>query len=157
MIGLLTHQSLLYDDLTLLENLVFAARLQGLDRPLQAAEQALEAAALSDRKSEFPRRLSRGLQQRAAVTRALLHSPQLMLLDEPFTALDSVAASRLSTDFRARLASGAGLVLVTHHLAEVWDLASRIAVLVEGRWVLDQPCSGSLEAFLHRYQEIAGA
>jgi heme ABC exporter ATP-binding subunit CcmA len=156
-IGLLSHQSLLYDDLTLLENLAFAARLHGLDRPLQVAASALEAAALADRGSELPRRLSRGLIQRVAVARALLHSPRLVLLDEPFTAMDSAAAARLRLDLRARLAGGAGLVLVTHHLAEVWDLASRVAVLVQGRKVSDEPRSGSLETFLPRYQRMAGA
>jgi heme exporter protein A len=156
-IGLLSHQSLLYDDLTLLENLEFAARLHSLDQPRMVAAAALEAAGLSERGSELPRRLSQGLLQRAAIARALVHSPRVLLLDEPFTALDSTAAERLRSNLRARLDRGAGLIVVTHHLAEVWDLASRVAVLVAGRWVADGPRSGSLNDFLPRYRELTGA
>jgi heme exporter protein A len=156
-IGLLSHQSLLYDDLTLLENLTFTARLYGLEPPGQAAAAALEQAGLSDRAGDLPRRLSRGLLQRAAIARALLHRPRLLLLDEPFTGLDASASERLRSDLRSRLAEGLGLVVVTHHLAEVWQLASRIAVLAEGRWAADEPREGSLEAFLPRYHRLIGA
>ena len=156
-IGLLSHQSLLYDDLTLLENLTFAARLYGLERPRARAAAALDQAGLGARAGELPRRLSRGLLQRAAIARALLHDPQVLLLDEPFTGLDAVAADRLRTDLRARISQGLGVVLVTHHLAEAWDLATRLAVLVEGRWATEEPRSGPLEAFLPRYLELIGA
>jgi heme ABC exporter ATP-binding subunit CcmA len=156
-IGLLSHQSLLYDDLTLLENLTFAARLYGLDRPRETAQAALEATGLGDRSGELPRRLSRGLLQRAAIARALLHDPRVLLLDEPFTSLDAEAADRLRSDLRARLAQGLGLIVVTHHLAEVWDLASRVAVLMDGRWAADEQRAGPLEAFLPRYYGLIGA
>jgi heme exporter protein A len=156
-IGLLSHQSLLYDDLTVAENLTFVARLYGLDRPGDAARAALEASGLAGRADDSPRRLSRGLLQRAAIARALLHAPRVLLLDEPFTALDAASADRLRELLEARRAEGLGLVIVTHHLAEVWEVATRVAVLVEGRWVCDQPKSGPLEAFLPRYREWIGA
>jgi heme exporter protein A len=156
-IGFLTHQSLLYDDLTLRENLVLAARLYALEQPQQVADAALEATGLNDRGSELPRRLSRGLLQRAALARALLHSPSILLLDEPFTALDTMAAERLRTDLRARLEGGAAMVIVTHQLTEVWTLASHVAVLSEGRWVVNEPRLGSPEAFASRYQALTGA
>jgi heme exporter protein A len=156
-IGLLSHQSLLYDDLTLLENLTFAARLYGLQRPQNLALTALEHAGLATRAHELPRRLSRGLLQRAAIVRSLLHRPRVLLLDEPFNALDASAADRLRSDLRAQLAEGLGIVVVTHHLAEVWALASRVAVLVEGRWAVDEPRMGSLDAFIPRYQGMIGA
>jgi len=156
-IGLLADQSLLYDDLTLLENLTFAARLYQLARPGDVARTALQEAGLGDRADELPRRLSRGLLQRAAVARALLHAPKVLLLDEPFTALDAAAADRLRADLHSRLGQGSGLVLVTHHLAEAWELASRVAVLVGGRWVADEPRTGSIEAFLSRYRGLTGA
>jgi heme exporter protein A len=156
-IGLLSHQSLLYDDLTLLENLTFAARLYGLDRPREVAETALAQAGLEDRADELPRRLSRGLLQRAAIARALLHRPKVLLLDEPFTSLDAAAGDRLRADLRMRLAEGVGVVLVTHHLTEVWELATRVAVLVNGCWAADEPRTGALDAFLPRYYGLIGA
>ncbi|HET7468049.1 MAG TPA: heme ABC exporter ATP-binding protein CcmA [Gemmatimonadales bacterium] len=156
-IGLLSHQSLLYDDLTLLENLTFAARLYGLDDPGATARDALEAAGLAARAGDSPRKLSRGLLQRAAIARALLHAPRLLLLDEPFTALDAAAAERLRAALAARRDQGLGLVVVTHHLGEVWELATRVAVLVDGRWVCDEPRAGALTAFLPRYREWIGA
>jgi heme exporter protein A len=157
LIGLVSHHSLLYDDLTLAENLTFAARLYGLDRPRARALAALDAAGLGPRAGESPRRLSRGLAQRAAIARAMLHGPRILLLDEPFTALDAVSAERLREELRRRLADGLGLVIVTHHLAEVWDVAARVAVMVEGRWAADEPRRGSLADFLPRYQGLLGA
>jgi len=153
-IGFLSHASLLYEDLTLLENLVLAARLYGLPRPKQQAGEALHAVGLADRGHELPRRLSRGLLQRVALARALLHSPRIILLDEPFSSLDPAASDTLRNELRSRLAGGAGLVLVTHQVAEVWDLATQIAVLVSGRWVTQQRREGSPEAFLSRYQQL---
>ena len=81
----------------------------------------------------------------------------MLLLDEPFTALDAASADRLREELAARRAEGLGLVIVTHHLAEVWGVATRVAVLVEGRWVCDEPRAGPLEAFLPRYRELVGA
>jgi heme exporter protein A len=156
-IGLLSHQSLLYDDLTLLQNLTFTARLYGLNPPGHVARAALEVAGLADRAADLPRRLSRGLLQRAALARAMLHQPRLLLLDEPFNALDAVSSEKLRADLRERLAGGMSLVVVTHHLAEMWELASRVAVLVEGRWATDETRQGTLDAFLLRYQRLIGA
>ena len=156
-VGFLSHQSFLYDDLTLLENLTLAARLYLLERPVKVARAALDAAGLADRAGELPRRLSRGLLQRVAIARSMLHDPRVLLLDEPFTGLDAMASSRLRDDLQARLSNGLGLVLVTHNLSDAWELASRVAVLIQGRWVADEPRSGTLEAFLPRYHRLAGA
>ena len=156
-IGLLSHQSLLYDDLSLRENLIFTARLYSLDHPDVVAAEALDAAGLTDRADELPRKLSRGLLQRAAIARAMLHRPSLLLLDEPFTALDAPASERLRTDLRSRVSAGAGLVIVTHHLEEAWQLATRVAVLVQGRWAAEEARQGPLDAFLPRYHRLLGA
>jgi len=156
-VGLVSHQTLLYDDLTLHENLTFAARLYGLPAPAAAARAALDEAGLGPRADESPRRLSRGLAQRAAIARALLHRPRLLLLDEPFTALDAAASERLRAELGARRQLGLGIVLVTHQLAEAWEVATRIAVLVEGRWACNEALAGSLEGFLPRYHELIRA
>jgi heme ABC exporter ATP-binding subunit CcmA len=156
-VGFLSHQSLLYHDLTLLENLTFVARLYLLAQPGAAARAALDAAGLSDRADELPMRLSRGLLQRAAVARAMLHNPPVLLLDEPFTGLDAAAADRLRSTLRSRLAAGLGLVLVTHQLADAWDLASRVAVLIQGAWAAVEAREGSLDTFVRRYESLIGA
>lgn len=156
-IGLLSHQSLLYDDLTLLENLAFTARLYGIAEPLDAARRALGDVGLLDRAAEVPRRLSRGMVQRAAIARALIHDPQLLLLDEPFTGLDSPAADRLRVLLGDRLGGGRGMVLVTHQLEEAWDLADRVGVLAGGRWVIEVPRTGAAADLLARYREVVHA
>jgi heme exporter protein A len=156
-IGLLSHQSLLYDDLTLRENLIFTARLYALQRPDVVAGAALEAAGLTDRANDLPRKLSRGLLQRAAIARTMLHQPSLLLLDEPFTALDATASERLRKDLQGRVSAGTALVIVTHHLEEAWQLATRVAVLVQGRWAAEEARQGPLDAFLPRYHRLIGA
>lgn len=156
-IGLLAHQSLLYDDLTVLENLTFAARLYRVPDPQEAAERALVEVGLAERASSRPRELSRGLLQRASFARALVHDPTVLLLDEPFTALDAPAAERLRLVLWGRLARGGAMVLATHHLGEIWDLVTRVAVLAGGRWALEEERRGELAAFLPRYQEVIHA
>ena len=156
-IGLLSHQSLLYDDLSLRENLTFTARLYSLDHPDEVAAEALDAAGLTERAGDLPRKLSRGLLQRAAIARAMLHRPRLLLLDEPFTALDATASERLRADMQSRVAAGTALVIVTHNLEEAWQLATRVAVLVQGRWVAEEARQGPLDAFLPLYRRLLGA
>ena len=155
-LGLLSHQSFLYDDLTPLENLTFAAKLYGLPVPARAAGDALEAVGIDPRRHDPVRRLSRGMVQRVAIARALLHRPRILLLDEPFTGLDVVSVERVVGVLRAQLSAGTALVLASHTLTEVWPLASRIAVLVRGRWVIDEPRPTDYEAFSIRFQRALG-
>ncbi len=154
-IGLLSHESLLYDELTLLENLLFVARLYDLPDPRARAEAALAAQGLLDRKDARPRSLSRGLLQRAAIARALLHQPRLLLLDEPFTGLDAAAADRLRASLAAERTAERAMVIVTHQASEAWDLATRVGVLVAGRWVLESPRPDDPTRFHLAYQELA--
>ena len=154
-IGLLSHQSLLYDELTLLENLVFTARLYGLSDPAGCATAALLAQGLVERAHDRPRSLSRGMQQRAAIARALIHDPALLLLDEPFTGLDAVAGDRLRALLATHAIGQRAMVIVTHHASEAWDLATRVGVMVRGSWVLEGPRPGDLNDFQHRYNEVA--
>lgn len=154
--GLLSHQSILYDDLTPLENLTFAARLYGLADPQGAALAGLDRVGLAHRADDPVRKLSRGMIQRVAIARALLHQPRIMLFDEPFTGLDAPSAARVLEVLRAQLAAGAALLVVTHNLAEVWPIASWISVLVGGRWVIDEPRPDDRDAFLSRLHEALG-
>jgi heme exporter protein A len=152
-IGLISHQTLLYDDLTAAENLRFAAGLYGLADPGQVALSALAQVGLADRADQPVRALSRGMVQRVAIARALIHSPSILLLDEPFTGLDTDSAARVRTVLAEQVARGAAVLLVTHNQAEAWDLASHVGVLVQGRWAIHEPRSGNLDAFQGRLAE----
>jgi heme exporter protein A len=154
-IGLLSHQSLLYDELTLLENLLLAATLYDLPDPKPRALAALAAQGLEQRANDKPRNLSRGMQQRAAIARALLHDPALLLLDEPFTGLDAVASDRLRELLLAERTATRAMVIVTHHAAEAWELATRVGVLRNGQWVLESNRPEDLDQFQLTYQGLA--
>lgn len=152
-IGLLSHQSQLYDDLTALENLVFAARLHGLADPRSAARRALEDVALLDRAGDPVRRLSRGMVQRVAFARAILHEPRVLLLDEPFTGLDPAAADAVRARLALLLQDGRGLVLVTHDVLDAWELATHAHLLIRGAWGAGG-VRGAADDFLGTYREL---
>ena len=134
-VGLLSHHSLLYAALTARENVVLAARLFGVPAPEAAADAALARMEVLDRAGTPVRALSRGLQQRVSIARATVHSPAVVLLDEPYTGLDEAGAAALTALLGALLAGGAALVLVTHHLGEGLAVATHAAVMRRGRFV----------------------
>ncbi len=150
-IGLLSHQSHLYDDLSAAENLTFAARLYGLPDPAGTARGRLAAVGLGERLDEPVRRLSRGLMQRVAIARALLHGPALLLLDEPLTGLDPVATSQVIALLREERDRGRAIVLVSHDVREAWPLATHAHVLIRGEWAITGPVGGTVEEFQARY------
>jgi heme exporter protein A len=134
-VGIISHQSMLYAALTARENVEFAARLYGVPDAPAAARRVLERMRVADRADSPVRRLSRGLQQRVSIARAMAHSPRVVLLDEPFTGLDELGARALTEALGELRAHGAALVLVTHNLAEGLALATRVAVMTAGRLV----------------------
>lgn len=146
-LGFLSHNALLYDDLTPRENLRFAATLHGLDDAERRIDGALAAAALVERADRPVRGFSRGMLQRLALARALLPDPPLLLLDEPFTGLDFPSAETLRRRLAAERAAGRALVCVTHGPEELWALATRVVVLVSGTVRLDLPRPDDLTAF----------
>jgi heme exporter protein A len=152
-VGLISHHSLLYDGLTAAENLVFYARLYGVAGPRAAAERALAGVGLDDRASDLVGTFSRGMVQRLAIARALLHDPEVMLLDEPFSGLDQRASATLR-DLLGRLrAERRTMVLVTHNIDEGLELATHVAIQVAGRFVDAGRRDGDLAAYRARYAE----
>lgn len=132
-VGLISHQSQLYAALTAHENVAFAARLYGVPDADQAATRALAQLRVADRADTPVRRLSRGLQQRVSIARAVVHAPAVLLCDEPYTGLDAAGADALTATLTALSAAGTALVLVTHQLGEGLALATQVAVLANGR------------------------
>jgi heme exporter protein A len=151
-IGLLSHQTFLYDHLTGEENLLFYGRLYGLADPPAAAREALRTVRLEGRGSDQVRTYSRGMQQRLAIARALLHRPDLLLLDEPFTGLDRDASLGLVGRLHEERSARRTCVLATHDLRSALGVADRVIVLTDGRLAADRPAAGidleGLEALL---------
>ena len=134
-VGVVSHQSLLYPQLSAEENLRFYGRLFGLKDLDERIPRRLRAAHLSDRGTIPVRELSRGLRQRVALVRALLHDPDVVLLDEPYMGLDASAADRLRTQLASLKNGSRTVVLVTHNVGQGLELADRIAVQFRGRFV----------------------
>jgi len=151
-IGVLAHELHLYTELTARQNLTFFSNLYGLD-PQSAVGPALERAGLADRADEDVAGFSRGMRQRLALERALLHSPRLVLFDEPFTGLDDKAVGLVSARLRRLAAEGAIVVLATHDLDLADGLVTRVAVVQNGRLVSDEPASAGLRG---RYRALVG-
>jgi heme exporter protein A len=139
-IGLLSHQTLLYDDLSARENLEFFARLHGVPEPVERGRAVLEEVGLADRAEEPVRGFSRGMQQRVALARALLHAPSLLLLDEPSSGLDARSSTRLREALRDAATRGATWVIATHDVEEGLALCPRWIALRRGR-VIDRGTS----------------
>jgi heme exporter protein A len=143
-IGLLAHDLYLYPELTAAENLTFFARLHGIAGPDAVVRAALDRARLTERADDTVAGFSRGMRQRLALERALIHNPRLVLLDEPFTGLDDASTAALAARLDALRASGCIILLATHDLEVVDRLITRAIVLSEGRLVPLDDGPGSL-------------
>ncbi len=142
-IGFLSHATFLYPDLTARENLVFTGKLFGLAELARKVDAALERFGVADRAGTPVRELSRGLQQRVALARVVLHDPRFLLLDEPFTGLDERSA-RILIEFLAGLAAeGQALVFSTHDFAQGAEVAGRLLALARGAVQYDGPMAGA--------------
>jgi heme exporter protein A len=148
-IGLLAHELHLYPELSARQNLTFFGQLYGL--PPDAAIAALERAGLSDRADDAVSGFSRGMRQRLALERALLHDPRLVLFDEPFTGLDDQATGVLADRLRALAAAGRIVVVATHDLDLADGLVTRAVLIRGGRLISDAPAGAGLRA---RYREL---
>jgi heme ABC exporter ATP-binding subunit CcmA len=139
--GFIGHGIAVYDELSALENLKLYARLYGLPDPKKSAMEWLERTGLERVKNGLVREFSRGMRQRLAVARAFLHEPSVLLLDEPFTALDDRAIAVLQRLLREGLAAGKTIVMSTHQLREALELSTHVALLVRGKVAFDGPCT----------------
>ena len=154
-IGMVAHNSMLYDALTARENLAFYGRLYGKGDPalIQGLLEKIGLAPHGDRRVAT---FSRGMVQRLSIARALLPDPEVLLLDEPLTGLDEAAAvivRDVLIDLKAR---NRAVVVVTHQLAEVVDLASSVGFMVDGRLAgLEAVAGRDAMSVMARYRELA--
>jgi heme ABC exporter ATP-binding subunit CcmA len=142
-IGVLAHELHLYPELTARQNLEFFARLHGLPAS-SAVEHGLAGAGLTDRSDDAVSSFSRGMRQRLALERALIHSPRLVLLDEPFTGLDDRAVRIVSDRLRALAQAGGIVLLATHDLDLADGLITRVAIVRNGRLLSDAAATSGL-------------
>jgi heme exporter protein A len=156
-LGLIAHSGFLYGGLTARDNLLFFARLYDLPGSAARVERMLEEVGLSDRADDFVRTFSRGMQQRLCIARALLHDPDLVLLDEPYTGLDQHASRMLRGILDQVRGRGRTVVMVTHHLEEGLGLSSRVAIMTRGRLAWESPAASLTRDALERtYLDIVG-
>ena len=141
-VGLISHHTMLYEALSARENVLFAARLYGIRDPQTSVEDSLRRMSMVERADAPVRLLSRGMQQRVSIARAMVHSPQVVLADEPYNGLDESGARALTALLRELRSAGTAIIIVTHNLAEGLSLATHAAVMQRGRFVRYDPSEG---------------
>ncbi len=137
--GVLGHGIGIYDELSAIENLKLFARFYGIADSDKVATEWLDRTGLLRVRDGLVREFSRGMRQRLAVARAFLHRPGLMLLDEPFTALDDRGIAVLQECLNEARRDGATVILSTHQLKEAFELASDVALIDRGRLMWTGP------------------
>ncbi len=131
-LGVVSHLPLLYGDLTAEENLRFYARMYNIPNIELRITEVLEMVGLETRRRDLVRTYSRGMQQRLAIGRAVLHDPDVMLFDEPYTGLDQDASAMLDDVLKTVAAQGRTVVMTSHDLIRAEDLATRFDILSRG-------------------------
>ncbi|MGH7603814.1 MAG: heme ABC exporter ATP-binding protein CcmA [Gemmatimonadaceae bacterium] len=134
-VGLISHHTMLYEALSPRENVSFAARLYGVRDVRGSVDSSLQRMSMLERADAPVRSLSRGMQQRVSIARAMVHSPRLVLADEPYSGLDESGARALTALLQELRSSGTAIIIVTHNLAEGLSLATNAAVMHRGRFV----------------------
>ncbi len=132
-LGVVSHQPLLYVDLTAAENLKFYGKMYNIANIDERISEVLEMVGLTKRRDDLVRTYSRGMQQRLAIGRAIIHDPDVVLFDEPYTGLDQDASAMLDGVLRTVAAKGRTVVMTSHDLGRTEDLASRFDVLSRGK------------------------
>ena len=132
-LGVVSHQPLLYVDLTAAENLKFYGKMYNIPNIDERISEVLKMVGLTKRRDDLVRTFSRGMQQRLAIGRAVIHDPDVMLFDEPYTGLDQDASSMLDDVLRTVAARGRTVVMTSHDLGRTEDLATRFDVLSRGK------------------------
>ena len=155
-IGLISHQPMLYPDLTAEENLLLYAELYGVANPQARVRELLEAVGMSHRRLDLVRTFSRGMTQRVSIARALVHDPQVVFLDEPYSGLDPHAVDIFDALIQ-EARSCRTFVMVSHDLAKGFSLCTHALVLARGRAVTFAPKANlDFNDFAQLYRETVG-
>jgi heme exporter protein A len=157
LLGVLSHRTFLYGHLTGFENLQFYGRMFRVRSLVDRIHEVLEAVRLGQYAQQLVRTYSRGMQQRLAIARAILHRPQLLLMDEPYTGLDQHAALQVQSLLKKLLLSQCTIIVSTHNLQRGLELCDEIVIQSRGRIVHHAPASGlDAYAFERLYADHVG-
>jgi ABC-type multidrug transport system ATPase subunit len=153
-VGMVAHHTMMYDALTARENLTFFGRLHGLPRDGRV-DRLIDLLGLTHARDQRIATYSRGMLQRLAIARALLHEPDVLLLDEPLTGLDDAAAHTVLDVIDELKRRGAALVIASHQLVELIATVARVGYMVAGRLAALEAIAG-LDAggVVSRYREL---
>ena len=153
-IGLISHHTMLYEALSARENVSFSARLYGIRDTRARVDDALKRMSMLERADASVRSLSRGMQQRVSIARAMVHSPQLVLADEPYSGLDESGARSLTALLQELRSAGTAIIVVTHNLVEGLSLATHAAVMQHGKFVRYDPAARvDAKSYAAKYRE----
>ena len=157
-IGIVSHYTFLYDDLSAEENLKFYAKMYFVENAEKRINHLLKQVNLSNRRYDLVRTFSRGMQQRLALARAILHQPKILLLDEPFTGLDVNASAMLSELLDNFIQKDSTVLITTHDIDFARSTASRILVIKNGIFIADgastDMSSNQIKDFLKTGEQI---
>ncbi|MFQ5885124.1 MAG: heme ABC exporter ATP-binding protein CcmA [Thermoplasmata archaeon] len=157
-IGVLAHKSYLYDELSASENLKFYAKMYGVPAVDKRIEELLALVRLSHRMDDLVGTFSRGMRQRLAIARAIIHDPRVLLLDEPYTGLDLNGGEILSKMLRKFHHEERTTVMATHDVGRGYEIGERLAVMSDGGIAADfRKEETGLDEFKKRYRELLGA
>lgn len=153
-IGFLAHNSFLYDHLTPLENLIFFGKLYGVENVEERAKQLIEEVGLSFFTHDPVQSFSRGMIQRIAIARAIIHQPEILLFDEPHTGLDQQAIKLLNDVIIRMKQEGSTILMVTHDFGQAIETCDRFIIIKNGKVVEDiENIEKNLEAITDKYME----
>ena len=155
-IGVVSHQTLLYDDLTARENLRFYGKMYSVPHLSERIQQLLSDVGLASRADDRVHTLSRGMQQRLAIARALIHDPAVVLLDEPGTGLDEYANAMLGKILASTTHGQRTVIMTTHSLEQGLALSSRVAILTQGKIAYEESRQLDIDSLREIYHERTG-
>jgi heme exporter protein A len=156
-IGFVSHQSFTYGRLTVEENLTFYGRIYNIPAVEERVDTLLDLVGLQARRHDPAHTLSRGMQQRLSIARAIIHQPSLMLLDEPYTGLDQQATDMLRHLLQTIAAESRTVVMTTHNLRRALEFSDTVAILAKGRIVYQaQDASLTLDDLRQAYWHYVG-
>lgn len=157
-IGVVGHQTFLYDELSAYENLMFYGKMYNLPDLKERISQMISAVGMESRLHDRVRTLSRGMQQRLSIARAIIHNPSIILLDEPETGLDQYAGEMLVEVLDNLNHKKPTIVMTTHNLERGLEMGNRVAILVKGKIVYQNlKQSLNLASLQEAYKHYAGA